>query len=153
MDSTMSVDRQAHLDYVAEHLLARAAVLVRLLVKQVRNKEVSRTEMQVLGALEEGPRRITALTDMEGMAQPTMTLLVKRLQEKGWVRRDGLPDDGRVVMISLTEAGRLAFKRFRSQFLEAMRADLRDLPDDRLEALAAATESISSFVEGLQERG
>jgi DNA-binding MarR family transcriptional regulator len=152
MSSTISADRQEHLDYVAEHLLSRAGVLVRLLVKQVRSKEVSRTEMQVLGALEEGPRRITALTEMEGTAQPTMTLLVKRLEERGWVRRDGLPDDGRVAMISLTKAGRAAFTRFRSQFLEAMRADLRDVSDDQLEALAAATETISSFVDGLQER-
>jgi DNA-binding MarR family transcriptional regulator len=152
MPSTISSDRQAQLDYVAEHLLSRAAVLVRLLVKQVRSKEVSRTEMHVLGALEEGPRRITALTEMEGTAQPTMTLLVKRLEEKGWVRRDGLPDDGRVAMISLTKAGRVAFGRFRAQFLEAMRADLMELSDEQLEALAAATETINSLVEGLQER-
>jgi DNA-binding MarR family transcriptional regulator len=152
MSSTISSDRQAQLDYVAEHLLSRAAVLVRLLVKQVRNKEVSRTEMQVLGALEEGPRRIKDLTEMEGTAQPTMTLLVKRLEERGWVRRDGLPGDGRVAMISLTDAGRAAFKRFRAQFLEAMRADLRELSDDELEALATATETIGSLVDAVQQR-
>lgn len=152
MAGTISVERQERLDYVAEHLLSQAAILVRLLVKQVRSKEISRTEMQVLGALGEGPRRITDLTEMEGTAQPTMTLLVKRLEEKGWVRRDRLPDDGRVAMISLTEAGQAAFTGFRSQFLAAMRADLGDLSDDQLECLAIATETIGSFVEGLRER-
>jgi DNA-binding MarR family transcriptional regulator len=152
MTTTVSADRQEHLDYVAEHLLSQAAILVRLLVRQVRSKEISRTEMQVLGALEEGPRRITDLTEMEGTAQPTMTLLVKRLEERGWVRRGRLPDDGRVAMIGLTRAGQTAFRRFRAQFLEAMRADLGDLSDDQLEYLAAATETIGSFVEGLRER-
>jgi DNA-binding MarR family transcriptional regulator len=152
MTAAISADRQEHLDYVAEHLLSQAAILVRLLVKQVRSKEISRTEMQVLGALEEGPRRIMDLTELEGTAQPTMTLLVKRLEEKGWLRRDRLPDDGRVAMISLTKAGRAAFVRFRTQFLEAMRADLRDVPDEQLECLAAATETIGAFVEGLKER-
>src|SRR5277367_5557484 len=115
--------RQEQLDYVAEHLAPRAAVLVRLLVRQVRGRHISRTEMEVLSILTEGPRRITELTDLEGIAQPTMTLLVKRLHEKGWVKRAGLPDDGRVVLVSLTEAGAEAQQRYRAQFLQAMRTD------------------------------
>jgi DNA-binding MarR family transcriptional regulator len=145
-------ERVEQVDYVAEHLLSRAAVLVRLLVKQVRSGEISRTEMEVLSILAEGPRRITELTALEGIAQPTMTLLVKRLQEKGWVRREGLPEDGRVVMISLTKAGSTAQEKFRAQFLAALRADLQELSDQQLEELSAATEILSSFVDDLQQR-
>jgi DNA-binding MarR family transcriptional regulator len=145
-------ERAEEVDYVAEHLPSRAAILVRLLVKQVRNREISRTEMEVLGILREGPQRITELTELEGIAQPTMTLLVKRLQEQGWVQREGLPDDGRVVMISLTEAGRAAQQKFRAQFLAAMRTDLQELSDQQLQALSAATETLSSFVDDLQQR-
>ncbi|HMH47227.1 MAG TPA: MarR family transcriptional regulator, partial [Solirubrobacteraceae bacterium] len=105
------VGREQRLDYIAQHLPSRAAILVRLLVKQVRSSEISRTEMEVLSILVEGPRRITELTALEGIAQPTMTLLVKRLQEKGWVQRKGLPGDGRVVMVELTEAGAAARER------------------------------------------
>jgi DNA-binding MarR family transcriptional regulator len=145
-------ERVERVDYVAEHLLSRAAVLVRLLVKQVRSREISRTEMEVLSILTEGPRRITELTELEGIAQPTMTLLVKRLQEKGWVQREGLPEDGRVVMISLTEAGGAAQQKFRAQFLTAFRADLQELSDQQLQELSAATETLSSFVDDLQQR-
>src|SRR4029077_1845865 len=122
-----SSERAEQVEYVAERLLARAAVLVRLLVKQVRSRDISRTEMEVLSVLVEGPRRIAELTELEGVAQPTMTLLVQRLQEKGWVKREGLPDDGRVAMISLTDAGSAAQQRFRAQFLAAMRTDLQGL--------------------------
>jgi DNA-binding MarR family transcriptional regulator len=152
MSIAAETEREEQLDYVAERLLSRAAVLVRLLVRQVRSSEISRTEMEVLGILTEGPRRITELTDLEGIAQPTMTLLVKRLQERGWVKREGLPDDGRVVLVSLTEAGAAAQQRFRAQFLAAMRADLQELSDQELQALSAATETISSFVDDLQRR-
>jgi len=152
MSIAAETGRQEQLDYVAEHLAPRAAVLVRLLVRQVRGRDISRTEMEVLSILTEGPRRITELTDVEGIAQPTMTLLVKRLQEKGWVKREGLPDDGRVVIISLTEAGAAAQQRFRAQFLAAMRSDLQELSDQELQALSAATETLSSFVEDLQQR-
>jgi DNA-binding MarR family transcriptional regulator len=145
-------ERAEEVDYVAEHLPSRAAILVRLLVKQVRSREISRTEMEVLSILREGRQRITELAELEGIAQPTMTLLVKRLQERGWVRRDGLPDDGRVVMISLTEAGSAAQQKFRAQFLAAMRSDLQGLSDQQLQALSAATETLSSFVDDLQQR-
>jgi DNA-binding MarR family transcriptional regulator len=152
VSTSTASDREQNLDYVAEHLLSRAAVLVRLLVKQVRSKEVSRTEMQVLGLLDERPRRITELTELEGTAQPTMTLLVKRLEKKGWVQREGLPDDGRVALISLTEVGRAAWTRFRAQFLAAMRADLQVLSEEQLGALLNATETLGSFLDELQRR-
>ena len=146
------VGREQRLDYIAQHLPSRAAILVRLLVKQVRSSEISRTEMEVLSILVEGPRRITELTALEGIAQPTMTLLVQRLQEKGWVQREGLPHDGRVVMVELTEAGAAAREKFRAQFLKAMRGDLQALSDDELQELSAATETLSSFVDDLQQR-
>jgi DNA-binding MarR family transcriptional regulator len=144
--------RGERVDYIAERLPSRAAVLVRLLVRQVRNREISRTEMEVLSILREGPRRITELTELEGIAQPTMTLLVTRLQDKGWVERDGLPEDGRVVIVRITEAGRAAQQRFRAQFLDAMRTNLQELSDPELRALSAATDTLSSFLEDLQRR-
>jgi DNA-binding MarR family transcriptional regulator len=148
---TRASERAERIDYIAEQL-PRAAVLVRLLVKQVRSREVSRTEMEVMSILTEGPRRITELTDLQGVAQPTMTLLVKRLEDRGWVRRDGSPEDGRVVMIRLTEAGSAAQQRLRAQFLAAMRTDVQELSDQQLQALAAATETLGAFVDELQQR-
>ncbi len=150
--TTGEAERAERVDHIAERLPARAAVLVRLLVKQVRSREVSRTEMEVLSILTEGPRRIAELTDLQGVAQPTMTLLVKRLEDRGWVRRDGLPEDGRVVIIRLTEAGNAAQQRLHAQFLAAMRTDLQELSDQQLQALSAATETLSSFVDELQQR-
>jgi DNA-binding MarR family transcriptional regulator len=144
--------RAEQIDHVASQLLSRAALLVRLLVRQVRNSEISRTEGEVLSILSGGPRRITELAELEGLAQPTMTLLVKRLQESGWVTREGLPQDGRVVMVTITEAGSAAFERFRAQFVAALRSDLEELSDEQLTALFSATETLSAFVDALQQR-
>ena len=80
MSDRTKTGRAERIDYVAEHLLSRAGVLVRLLVKQVRNRSFVRTEMEVLSILAEGQRRVTELSELEGVAQPTMTALVKRLE-------------------------------------------------------------------------
>jgi DNA-binding MarR family transcriptional regulator len=144
--------RTEQIDYVAGHLLTRAALLVRLLVKQVGASAIPRTEGEVLSILTAGPRRITDLAELGGVAQPTMTLLVKRLERRGWVEREGLPEDGRVVMVRITEAGSAAMEAFRAHFLGAMRSDLQSLSDERLAALSDSTETLGSFVDELQGR-
>ncbi len=143
-------ERAERIDYVAEHLLSRCALLVRLLVRQVGSHEISRTEGEVLSVLSEGPRRITELSELEGVAQPTMTLLVKRLESSGWVTRDGLPHDGRVVMVTITAAGIAALEAFRAYFLTELRADLEGLSQRQLAALSRATANLGSFVDDLR---
>jgi DNA-binding MarR family transcriptional regulator len=149
--SVAETERAERIEYVAGSLLSRAGLLVRLLVKQVRNSKISRTEGEVLVILSGGPRRITELAELEGVAQPTMTLLIKRLEKSGWVEREGLAEDGRVVLVNITETGRVVLEAFRARFLAAMRADLEQLPDDQLAALASATTTLGSFVDVLQQ--
>jgi DNA-binding MarR family transcriptional regulator len=144
------VERSAQIDFIAGNLLSRAALLVRLLVKQVPTGDVSRTEVEVLAVLGEGPRRITELAELEGLAQPTMTVLVRRLETRGWVSRAGHPGDGRVVLIAITARGRKAVEAFRAEFLAALRSDLEGLSARELAALSRATQSLGSFVEELQ---
>jgi DNA-binding MarR family transcriptional regulator len=149
----LEAERGERIEYIASSLLSRAAVLVRLLVKQVRIQEISRTEGEVLGILSDGPRRITELAELEGVAQPTMTLMIKRLEDRGWVERAGLPQDGRVVMAVVTDSGRAVFEAFALQFRTAMRTDLEGLSDAELGALSAATETLGKFVDVLQRTG
>jgi DNA-binding MarR family transcriptional regulator len=152
MSTTADTQRAQLVGHIAEQLPTRAAILVRLLVKRMRTHEISRTEMEVLSILTDGPRSVTELTELGGTAQPTMTLLAKRLQEKGLVARTRVADDGRVVMVKITPAGIAAQRKFRAHALAAMRADLDALPDRQLRALAAATDTLSSFVDDLQQR-
>src|SRR6202522_4147309 len=138
-------DRSSRIEYVFTQLLQRAAALSRLLARQV-DSELSRTEAIVLDTLRDGPRRITELAELEGLAQPTTTLLVKRLEEMGLVRRERQTDDGRVVLVSLEPAGILALEDFRAQFMALLRADLATTTDEQIEALATATETLESLI-------
>jgi DNA-binding MarR family transcriptional regulator len=82
-----------------------------------------------------------------------MTLLVKRLEERGWVAREGLPADGRVVIVRITKAGVRVCEEFRAQFAAALRSDLEGLSDGQLAELLAATETLGALVESLQRAG
>jgi DNA-binding MarR family transcriptional regulator len=79
------------------------------------NSELSRTEAIVLNTLRDGPRRITELAGLEGLAQPTATLPLKRLEELGLIKRKRQADDGPVVLVSPGPAGIRALEDFRGR--------------------------------------
>jgi DNA-binding MarR family transcriptional regulator len=145
------LDREHRIDYVSSQLLARAALLTRLLVRQVGG-ELSRTELSLLSTVSGGPRRITELAELEGLAQPTMTTLVKQLEQQGLVRRDRQTDDGRVVLVNLTETGRASLEDYRAQTHGALGAYLAEMSDQQINALAAGTEMLAQLITLLQQR-
>jgi DNA-binding MarR family transcriptional regulator len=142
-------ERAQRIDYVADHLLLHAGALTRLLVKESAS-EITRSEAGVLFTLSHGPRRITELAELEGLAQPSMTALVKGLERQGWVKRDRPADDGRVVLLSLTTAGRAALEAFRDRVSAALRADVDAMPDEQLAALETATQALGALVDVLR---
>lgn len=144
------MDRSDRIDYVSSQLLPRAALLTRLLVRQLGG-ELSRTEASLLNTLSAGRRRVTELAEIEQLAQPTMTLLVKRLERDGLLSRERHADDGRVVQVSLTEAGAAALEDYRAQASTALGVYLAEMADEQVEALAAATATLEQLVTALQQ--
>jgi DNA-binding MarR family transcriptional regulator len=147
----LAPDRSGQVDYVSSQLLPRVALLTRLLARELGN-QISRTEVGVLNVLSNGPRRLTELAELEGLAQPTMTLLVKRLEANQLVRRARPTDDGRVVLVSLTPTGTRVLEDFRGRAAAAMHEYLAEVSDEQIAALASATETIAQLVAILQER-
>jgi DNA-binding MarR family transcriptional regulator len=144
-----STKRLDEIAFVSSQLLARAALLTRLLTKQM-NGALSRTEAGVLNTLDSGPRRVTELAELEGLAQPTMTLLVKQLEEQGLVRRERQAHDGRVVLVRVTDSGRTALADFRAEVQAALRSYLAEMSDEEVEALATTAEALQALIVLLQ---
>jgi DNA-binding MarR family transcriptional regulator len=147
----LTLNRSDQIDYVSKHLLPGAGLVVRLLVREVGG-ELSRTEAGLLSTLSGGPRRITELAELEGLAQPTMTSLVKQLEEQRLVRRDRQTDDGRVVVVHLTDSGAAALNDYRARARELLGSYLAEIPDEQVEALANAADALAQLVALLQQR-
>jgi DNA-binding MarR family transcriptional regulator len=143
------LERAEQLDYVATHLITRAGLLVRFLVRDLES-DLSRTDVGLMRNLDDGPRRITELAELDGFAQPTITLLVKRLEERGLVRRERDPNDGRVVLVSLTGAGTAALEETRRGVKVALRRYVAGMSDEQLQALADCTETLGELIETIQ---
>ncbi|HET7047933.1 MAG TPA: MarR family transcriptional regulator [Solirubrobacteraceae bacterium] len=146
-----TLDRSQQIDVVSRQLLPGAALLTRLLVRQLGG-ELSRTEAGLLSTLGGGAQRITALAELEGLAQPTMTSMVKQLEQRGLVRRERQADDGRVVLVTLTEAGSVALEDYRARARAVLGTYLAEIPDEQVQALAAATDALARLITLLQQR-
>jgi DNA-binding MarR family transcriptional regulator len=144
------LNRSEQIDYVSKQLLPSAGLLVRLLVRQLGG-ELSRTQAGLLSTLSGGARRITDLAELEGLAQPTMTSLVKQLEQQDLVRRDRQADDGRVVLVHLTDAGAATLEEYRARARELLGTYLAEIPDEQVEALAGATEAVEQLVALFQQ--
>lgn len=92
-----------------------------------------------------GPARLTELAAQQGVTQPAMTQLVTRLQESGLARRAPDPDDGRVVRVHITDAGRAELARRREVRTERLAVLLDQLPAEERAALHAALPAIGSL--------
>ena len=141
-----SVDRRSsQLDDIAEALPQRSAALSRLFLTR-SSVCVSRTEVGVLRNLREGPRRITELATEERVTQPAITLLVNRLEERGWVKRVPDPSDGRAVLVSLTPVGEDVFERLRAEYRALLHDEMAMLDDTEVAVLAAAVEILDRLI-------
>jgi DNA-binding MarR family transcriptional regulator len=100
---------------------------------------VPAAQTRVLSQLDElGPSRISALAAADRCAQPTMSVLVQRLEEHGWVAREPDPADTRASLISLNASGRQALQEARQAAGAAIADYLREQgADEQRQAVEA----------------
>src|ERR1700760_1335728 len=140
MSPALALQRAEAVERVATTLLPQASLLTRLVARQA-HWTVTRSEGSVLSTLSAAPQRITALAELENLAQPTVTILVKRLEERGWVEGGKDPEGGRVVLVSLPDSGREALESFREQYRGLLREYMAGLSDAQVTELVAATDA------------
>lgn len=97
-----------------------------------------RLVLQSLGL--EGGRGIAAIGQQLGLTPSTMTGLVDRLEEQGFLRRESHPSDRRATVLRLTRKGEAAYRREVDFYRALVDETLGELGDDAkrlvLDALA-----------------
>ena len=108
-----------------------------------RPRDMSLTAVSTLSTLERtGPRRITELAVIEGVAQPSMTTLVGNLERDGLVERQTDPADGRVTLATITAAGVAYLQGRRRQNAESLERLIDQLGPAEQAALNSALEAL-----------
>ncbi len=86
----------------------------------------------------EGRIRQVELARRLRLEKSTVSRLVTNLTGRGWVRRDAADDDGRGVLLVLTDAGAIAAARQAEARRDRLTALLERIPDDQRAAVVRA---------------
>jgi DNA-binding MarR family transcriptional regulator len=86
----------------------------------------------------DGPLGQKQLCERLHLAKSTVSRLVGQLIERGWLQREPLAADGRAVLVSLTDDGRVVAERLRRARARRFSDLLAAVPDERRSAVIDA---------------
>lgn len=107
---------------------------------------ISLSEYELLSMLSEAPMgqlRMSALAALIVQSRSRVTHTAARLERRGWVVRTPAPDDGRGVLLRITEDGQAAIERFAVIHVGSVRRHLVDiLTPQQFAALGEAMQAV-----------
>jgi DNA-binding MarR family transcriptional regulator len=89
---------------------------------------------------------LTDLAAWAHIAKPSMTYLVRNLEERGYVERTPDPVDGRAQQVRLTERGQDAVRTVRQIVRDTEAAWADQIGETRLEQLRAILRELSAVI-------
>lgn len=110
--------------------------------------DISNNDMHIMEAI-----GVDELKNMSEIARKlsvtvsTLTTNMNGLEKKGYIIRERSRTDKRVVHVKLTDKGRKAFFHHRDFHKKMIRAIVKDLSDEEMEALYRCLMNLSSFLE------
>ena len=135
---------------LGSELLTMVARLNRLATSRIR-LPLPWAQARLLGTIEDRSEgtRISELAELDHCSQPTMTTLVRRLEESGLVARTPDPDDARAVRIRITAKGASTLARVRADRAAVIEPRIRNMSDADRETLSAAVGALHRLVEDM----
>lgn len=139
--------RAPSIDDTADRLHSAAIHLLRRLRREDDASGIPGPRLSALSVIVyRGPITLGELAAAEQVRPPTMTRVVRTLEEEGLVRRESDPEDGRIVRLRATPAGARVLERGRARRIAALARELGALPPAELAALQGALDVLERVV-------
>src|ERR687896_2324102 len=132
---------------LADRLHSAAIHLLRRLRREDARTGLSGPRLSALSVVVfGGPLTLGELAAAEQVRPPTMTRLVRALEARGLVTREGDAHDGRVVRLRATAKGRALMAEGRARRVRALAEGLRTFEAADVAALGGAVETLERGV-------
>jgi DNA-binding MarR family transcriptional regulator len=110
--------------------------------------DVSMAQFHIAVTLQRnGVMTMSRLADLLGVSLSNASGLIDRLEERGYVERTRVPEDRRIVLVRVTDAGTRLIEENDALSDELMRDVLGRLDPDELPAIARATNGIRAALQ------
>jgi DNA-binding MarR family transcriptional regulator len=141
---------------VAQHLMFVSGYVHRLVRNEAKKLDLRWTALMVLKDLQlRGALSQRALTEIEQVTAPTMTVLIRQMETRGWIRKESAEGDARVKLVAITSEGRKELKKSGQLLRQRLEEELGALPEGVLQNLqgnlAALAAGILEKIHGTKE--
>jgi DNA-binding MarR family transcriptional regulator len=117
--------------------------LYRIVRYEARDLGIRWTALMVLRDLSLlGPSTQRTLAEIEGVTEPTMTVLLDQMQQRGWITRNRDAKNGRIKRIALTAKGSRELANAGRTLRQRLGGELAGLSAAELDAVHAALEPL-----------
>lgn len=131
-------------------LMAREAVMAPLR-PVLREHNITEPQWRVMRVIHDrGAADATGLAEVGLLHAPSVTRILKELEERGLVVREPDPLDGRRMMISLSEEGRDLVRATARPMVRILREYSARFGADRLDRLADELRALSAVIKGVE---
>lgn len=94
-----------------------------------------------------GPLRLSDLAALEQVSAPSMTRMIAELESRGFVVRQPDPEDGRAVLVEVSDAGAAAIQDARATRAHVIEELLAQLPPADHATISAALPALERLTE------
>lgn len=84
--------------------------------------------------------RVSDVSDAMNLPRPGVTRTIKEMEMKGYLRKFASPEDGRVVYISLTEAGKELSRKYDQQYFDALSPYMEEISEEEANCMIQTIE-------------
>ncbi len=148
-----TADKSERIEAIVTQLGMAFAELRCIGSERLLRQGVSMTQIHVMAMLaRHGDLPMGRLADLLDVSLSNATGLVDRMEERGLVERVRVPDDRRVVLVKVSDAGRDALRAFEMLKEDVARKVLHELGGPAIERLQAAIDDLRNGVASLAAR-
>lgn len=115
-------------------------------------KDITNNDMHVIEAIGLGePKNMSAIAKELSVTVGTLTIAMNSLVKKGYVNRERGREDRRVVYISLSEEGRIAYAHHAKFHRAMIEGVMEELTQDEMEVLIKTLTKLNRWFRSWQE--
>lgn len=130
------------------HDLAMSVARLNRRMRRERRSELTPTQLSVLGAVALlGPATPGSIASHEQVRPPSVTRMLNQLTESGYIRRLPDPQDGRQVLVEISDEGHSRLAQERQRRDAWLQEQLDQLSDSERELLRAAAPLLRRIAE------
>lgn len=93
--------------------------------------------------------RVSDISDMLGLPRPSVTKTIKDMENLGFVKKLTTKEDGRVVYIQITDAGKALIDKYVDEYFTSLSKELTDITDEEANVMI---EVVEKFYAVMSER-